>query len=75
MLHPNLGPLARLTVMLAVHIPSLAAGAGTALGLIAAGAPPIVAALPAGLVAIAGIITLTHSIETLIQRQAAANQQ
>lgn len=75
MFYPQLGPLARFAAMLVAFVPSLAAGAGAAVGLTAAGVPPIVAALPAGIVAIAGIVTITHGIETLIQRRAAANQQ
>jgi hypothetical protein len=75
MLNPDLGPLARITAMLAAFVPATGIGATVWAGARHLGAPDIVAAFPAGLVAIAGIITITHGIETLIQRQAAANQQ
>lgn len=68
MFHPHLGPIARLTIALAVLAPSLAAGYGTwyALSPIA---PQPVAAFPAALIAIIGIITITHGIETLLNRR------
>lgn len=71
----DLSPPARLLTAATVFIPSLTAGYGTASGLAEAGAPDIVAALPAGVVAVAGILAITHGIETWLNRQAVARAQ
>lgn len=75
MFHPELGPLARLLIALTVFIPSIAAGYGTLAGLTEVDAPPIVAAFPAALITVAGILVITHGIETWLNQRAAARQE
>ena len=69
MFHPHLGPLARLAIALAVFVPSLSAAAATLVGLKTAGWPDLAAGLPAGLVAIAGILGITHGVEAWINQR------
>lgn len=70
MFHPQIGPTARTAIALAVFVPSLAAAGGAYLGLDSVDAPELVASFVAALIAVTGIITITHRIETIISQQA-----
>jgi hypothetical protein len=69
--HLQLDQRARLAITLVVLTSSVAAGGGTVATLTAVGAPVLVAAFPAALITIIGIITLTYGIETLLSQQQA----
>lgn len=72
MFHPELGRPARLLIAFTVFIPSLSAGYGVAAGLMAAGTPEAVAAFPALVVALVGILVITYGVEAVVNRRARA---
>jgi alcohol dehydrogenase class IV len=72
MFHPELGPIARLFIAVAVFAPSLSAGYAVTVALMAVGVPEIVAAVPAALTALAGILALTYGAESLANWRADA---
>ncbi len=72
MFHPTLGPRARLAIVLAVFVPSLAAGYAVFTGLMTVGAPEMVAAFPGAVTTLVGILVITYGVETVINRRARA---